>query len=253
MNIITVINQKGGVGKSTTTHALGSGLQLQGYKVLFIDLDAQGNLSYALNAQNRSITSLEVLSHTSTAKDAILATEEANVIPSSPSLAGADALLTGTGREYRLKEALEPIKNDYDFIIMDTPPSLGILSINALTASTGAVIPAQADIFSLQGIGQLNETIATIKKYTNPNIEILGILITRYNNRTILTKDLTSTMEEMANQLNTKVYKSRIREAIAVKEAQAMQESLFSYAPRAKATDDYKGFIKEFIEGLDKK
>ena len=163
-----IINQKGGVGKSTTAEALGAGLTLKGYKVLFIDLDAQGNLTYTLGANSKGYNSLDVLTQEATAEAAIQHTDRGDIIPSTPALAGADTAITSTGKEYRLKEALEPLKKSYDFIVIDTPPALGILTINALTACTGAVIPAQADIYSLQGISQLNQTIETVRGIATP-------------------------------------------------------------------------------------
>ena len=165
--VIAVINQKGGVGKSTTAQAIGQGLTLKGYKVLFVDLDAQGNLTYSLNASQSNKTVLEVLTKQVDAKDTIQKTATGDIMPSSLQLSGADLMLTEMGKEYRLKEALEPIKSKYDYIIIDTPPALGILTVNALTACTGVIIPAQADIYSLQGIGQLNSTIEAVKKYCN--------------------------------------------------------------------------------------
>jgi chromosome partitioning protein len=246
-DIISIINQKGGVGKSTTANALGAGLHLKGFKVLYIDMDAQGNLSYSLNAINRPLTSLEVLTGTATALEAITETPQGDVIPASGNLAGADAIITETGKEYRLKEAIEPLKKRYDYIIIDTPPALGVLTINALTACKSVLIPTQADIYSLQGIGQLSQTIDTVKKYCNPSLSIKGILATRYNARANLTKDMITLLQETADQLNTKLYKTRIRECIALKEAQATQQDIFSYSPKSNASEDYKAFVEEYI------
>ena len=134
LEIIAISNQKGGVGKSTTANALGAGLFHKGFKVLYVDLDAQGNLSYSMGASNKAISSLEVLTGTATAREAIVHTPQGDLIPASPALASADITLKDTGREYRLKEALEPILGDYDYIVLDTPPALGTLTINALTA-----------------------------------------------------------------------------------------------------------------------
>ena len=154
MKTVSVINQKGGVGKSTTAEMLVSALYLKGFKVLAIDLDAQGNLSYSLAADSNSPTILEVLTEEISAKDAIKHAR-ADIISSNKALAGADAFIADTGKEYRLKEALEKISKNYDFCIIDTPPALGILTVNALTASDSVIIPAQADIYSLQGIENL--------------------------------------------------------------------------------------------------
>lgn len=244
---IAVINQKGGVGKSTTSNAIGAGLFQRGYKVLFIDLDAQGNLSYSMKCENKPLSSLEVLTGTATAREATLTTPQGDIIPASPALASADTIITDTGREYRLKEALEPLKEVYDYIIIDTPPALGTLTINALTACDSVIIPAQADIYSLQGIGQLNQTIQTVKRYCNSDLTIKGIVITRYSPRAVLTRDMTDLLEDTAKQLNTKVFTSRIRECIALKEAQASQIDIFTYNPRSNAGIDYKALLEEMI------
>lgn len=246
--IIAVSNQKGGVGKSTTVNALGAGLSLNGYKVLSVDLDAQGNLSYSMGASNYTLSSLDILTGRATAKEAIVETGQGDLIPASTALASADALITETGKEYRLKEALEPLKGDYDYILLDTPPALGILTVNALTACNSVIVPVQADIYSLQGIGQLSQTIATVKKYCNPDLSIKGILATRYKGRAILTKDMTELLENTASQLHTRLFDTRIRDTIAIPEAQASQQDIFTYSPRSNAAADYTAFIKEVLE-----
>jgi len=249
MKVISVINQKGGVGKSTTSLALGAGLGLSGFKTLFVDLDAQGNLSYTLGADGASPSSFAVLTGESQAQQAVQQTSQGPLIASSPALAGADMAITEVGKEYRLKEALEPLGREYDYIIIDTPPALGILTICALTAAHGAIIPAQADIYSLQGISQLYSTIQTVKKYCNPQLEVKGILLTRYSSRAIIAREVAEMIEATAAQLDTKLYKTRIREATAIKEAQARRQSIFAYAPKSNAAADYKAFVEEFIGG----
>ena len=246
---IAVINQKGGVGKSTTALAIGAGLSLKGYSVLFIDLDAQGNLSYTLGADTKGYNAMGVLERPETAKEEIQHTPQGDIIASSPKLAGADKLLEETGKEYRLKEALESLQGAYDYIIVDTPPALGILTINALTACTGAIIPAQADIYSLQGIGQLNSTIEAVKKYCNPSLSIMGIVITRFNGRSIIRREVAEMLERTADQLHTKLFSSKIRECTALVEAQATKQNIYSYAPRSNATADYKALVDEIIKG----
>ena len=246
---IAVINQKGGVGKSTTALAIGAGLSLKGYSVLFIDLDAQGNLSYTLGADTKGYNAMGVLERPETAKEEIQHTPQGDIIASSPKLAGADKLLEETGKEYRLKEALESLQGAYDYIIVDTPPALGILTINALTACTGAIIPAQADIYSLQGIGQLNSTIETVKKYCNPSLSIMGIVLTRFNGRSIIRREVAEMLERTAEQLHTKRFSSKIRECTALVEPQATKQNIYSYAPRSNATADYKALVDEIIKG----
>ena len=245
---IAIINQKGGVGKSTTALCVGAGLSLKGFKVLYIDLDAQGNLTYTLGADINGLTALDILTKEATAEQTIQRTAQGDVIAASPSLAGADTLITAVGKEYRLKEALEPIKEKYDYIIIDTPPALSVLTINALTACTGVIIPAQADIYSLQGISQLNNTIQTVKQYCNPSLEVMGIVLTRYSARAILSREVAEMIEQTATNLNTKLYKATVRENIAVKEAQASQQNIFEYAPKSNAAADYSALVDEIID-----
>ena len=249
MVIYAISNQKGGVGKSTTANALGAGLARKGFKVLYVDLDAQGNLSHSMRANNKPITSLEVLTGTATAEEAIIETLQGDIIPASPALASADAIITDTGKEYRLKEALAPISDKYDYCILDTPPALGTLTVNALTACNGVIIVTQADTYSLQGIGQLARTIQTVKKYCNRELSIIGIAITRYSSRAVLTRDMTELLEDTAKQLHTTVYTSKIRECIALKEAQARQQDIFTYSPSSNAAKDYEGLLTEILGG----
>ena len=249
MNTLTVINQKGGVGKSTTAHAIGAGIALKGFKVLYIDLDAQGNLSYTAGAESLNITILEVLQKKADITQAIQHTQKGDIVASTPALAGADIIITATGKEYRLKEALKPISGLYDYCIIDTPPALGILTINALTACSGAIIPTQADIYSLQGIGQLYNTIQTVKEYCNPSLTIKGIVLTRYNSRAIISREVAEKLKEIADQLNTKLYNATIRECTAIKEAQAKKQDIYTYAARSNAAADYMQLVDEIIKG----
>lgn len=249
-HIICVANQKGGIGKSTTAQALTAGLLMKGHRTLLIDLDAQGNTTYTTRTNNTIYTSYELLTGKSTAIETIIKTEQGDFISSGNGLSKLDLELNTIGKEYKLKEALEPVKKNYDFIILDTPPALGILTVNALTASDSLIIPAQADIYSLQGIGQLIETVNVVRQYCNPDLIINGILLTRHNKRAILSQDMTEMIEDTADQLNTFVYKTMIREGIAVKEAQANRQDLFSYALKSNAAQDYLSFIDELLERL---
>ena len=242
-DIIAICNQKGGVGKSTTTSAINACISLKGYKVLSVDMDAQRNLSYSMGATNSPISILDVLTGTATAKEAITTTSQGNLIPASASLSGADLILNDIGKEYRLKEALAPILAEYDYILLDCPPALGILTINALTACRSVVIPSQADIFSLQGIGQLQQTIQTVKKYCNSDLTIKGIVATRYNKRTILSRD----MIELLEQLDIRLFDTKIRECTALKEAQASKQDIFRYAPKSNAVADYNALVEEIL------
>ena len=249
MKIYSISNQKGGVGKSTTANALGAGLMRKGFRVLYVDLDAQGNLSHSMKANNKAITSLEVLTGTAAAADAIVNTPQGDLIPASPALASADTILTETGKEYRLKEALSTISDRYDYCLLDTPPALGTLTVNALTACNSVLITTQADIYSLQGIGQLARTIQTVQKYCNNALDILGMVITRYNARAVLTKNMTEMIEDTAKQLHTSVYTTKIRECVAIKEAQAMQQDIFTYSSSSNAAKDYENLLNEILGG----
>ncbi|MDO5112239.1 MAG: ParA family protein [Clostridia bacterium] len=248
--IYTIINQKGGVGKSTTAHALGWSLVRRGNRVLFVDLDSQSNLSFSLRANTDLPTSMDVLTGEVPIQNAIQPLSEgAFVLPAGLGLALAEQNMTGVGTEYRLKEALDAVKADYDYIIIDTPPALGILTVNALTASTRAIIPAQADIYSFQGISQLYKTIMTVKKYCNPDIMVSGILLTRYSPRAILSRDVADMLSTTAGQINTKLFDATIREAVSVKEAQANQVDVYEYSPKSNVALDYEAFTEELLKG----
>lgn len=250
MEVVAIVNRKGGVGKTATAQALGAGLARKKKKVLYIDLDSQTNLSYGLGADAAGLNSMDVLTGEATAKEAIQHTPQGDVIAGSEALAGADAAIDGTGKEYRLKEAIDGLQ--YDYIIIDTPAQLGTLTVNALTAANSVIIPVQAEVYSLQGIGQLSKTIEAVKKYCNRDLYIRGILITRYNGRAVISKDMQSNLKDAAEQLKTRLYSTPIRECISIKEAQAIQQDIFTYAPRSNAAKDYEALIKEFEERKSK-
>lgn len=246
--IISIATQKGGSGKSTTAWALASGLHKRGYKTLLIDLDYQGNATYATGADTGGGNSYDLITHRAKATDIIRQVPQGDVIVSGKALSQLDLELTTTGKEYKLKEALKPIAKDYDYIILDTPPALNTITINALAASESVIIPAQADIFSIQGIAQLGETLDAVKGYCNPALNISGILLTRYNQRTILSQDLREIITAAASKMKTRVFKTVIREGVAIREAQASKSDLFTYAPRSNAAKDYSAFIDEFLK-----
>ena len=245
MKTITITNEKGGTGKTATAQAIGDGLTAAGYKVLFIDLDAQGSLSYILRADEGQAGAFEVLEDPQTIRDAIQTTAQgADIIAGSRRLAQAADLLTDEDRAYKLKEALQTIKKKYDYCIIDTPPALGIHTINALTASDGAIITAQPDILSKRGLEQLAHTIAGVKA-RNKKLKIYGIVLTKYDRRKTLHRQAAEGIRRKAEQLGTKVYESTIREGVAVQEAQTVRKSLFDYAPRSNAAKDYAALIEE--------
>lgn len=246
--VLTIINQKGGVAKTTTTQAIGQALAAQGYKVLFIDMDPQGNLSQALRADTNAPGLYELLRRESSAADLIQETPGGDLIASGLDLATADIEFTKTGREYLLKAGLKPIRSLYDFILIDTPPALGVLTINALTASDQIIVPLSAGIFALQGLRKLRDTLEVVQEYTNPELKIMGLLLTRYNNRTVLSQDIRQALESQARSLGTIVFETSIREGVAIGEAQAQAHNIISWNPgRNKPAEDYKELTAEIL------
>lgn len=244
-----ITNQKGGTGKTTTAEALFDELTNRGYKVLAIDMDAQGNFSYAVGAdQQAKNTIMTVLTDECTIQDAIQHTGVGDVIIADKYLAGADAAITKLGKEYILRKALAHVADQYDYCIIDTPPALGILTINALTASDRVIIPALADVFSMTGIQQVFDTIDAVREYTNPNLMVEGILLTKFKRRTILSREVLELMNDLAAQHNTIVFDAMIHEVVAINEAQINQENLLVYAAKSKAIADYREFVDQLLK-----
>lgn len=248
--IISVNIQKGGCGKSTTTQAIASCLSKRNYKCLLVDLDPQGNLSYSSGTEGAEKTTYEFLKGESTFDETVIHTSEYDIISANILLSGADQEFTKTGREYILKDQLDEVKDRYDFVILDTPPSLGILSVNSLTASDYVIIPTEPSFYAMQGLGQLNDTIESVKKYCNRDLKILGLLLIKFNDRTILNRQIKEMLESSAELMKTKVFNTYIREGVAVREAQAMQKSLIEYAPQSNPCIDYNSFADELLKEI---
>lgn len=250
MKKIAIANQKGGVAKTTTTHALAAGLSEKDFSVLAIDLDPQGNLSSACGAECFNVpTVYELLKGTVSPEETVQHTNNHDIIPSNIMLAGSEQELTQTGKEHRLKEALEPIVNRYDYILVDTPPSLGVLTVNAFTFASDILIPTTAGIFATAGIKQLSDTVKNVQKYCNPDVQIMGILFTRYNPRANISKEIRELAEQMGRYISAPIYKTYIRSAVAIEEAQAQRSDIFSYARRSTVAEDYQAFIEELLKG----
>lgn len=260
--IITVTNQKGGVGKTTTAAALAEGLRRCKSKTLLIDCDAQGSLTYIVDAAQDGITSAEVIEGSASARDAIQRTEHGDVIAGSERLGSADFL---SGFMARLKEAhpkrdprtalrkeLEELRDEYQYIIIDTPPALGPTTLCSLTAADGIIITTQADALSLKGIGQLDGTISAIREKLNPTVRLLGILVTRYSERITAHKLALDMLRDTAAGMGSKVFDAKIRECAAIKEAHLLQRGIFAHAPRSNAAADYMALIREIKKGAVK-
>jgi chromosome partitioning protein len=246
--IIAVSNQKGGVAKTSTALAIIASLFYNKKRVLTIDLDAQGNLSATMKANQMNSTIFDVLAQRKTIGDVIQKTSFGDCLCSSPELSGADITICETGKEYRLQEAIESVKDQYDYIIIDTAPALGILTVNALVAATEIIIPSQADVYSLQGITQFNKTVSSVRRYCNQSLSIAGILLTRFNPKGVLSREVEAAMNTISQEIGTRVFKTKIRECVAVKEAQATKENIFEYAVKSNAAQDYLAFMKEYLE-----
>ena len=249
--IISVSNQKGGIAKTTTTQAMGLGLSALGHKVLMIDFDGQSSLCKVMGVDTEGLTIYDVLKNKADINEVIQTKLAVDIIPSNKLLSAADMEFTQPGREYMLKKALTKLNTKYDFIIIDTPPALGILTVNALTASDQVVIPLEADILSIDGMAQLVNTMELVIEHCNSSLVIDGILLIKHKPRTILAQGLTCDIEDVAKQLKTKVYQTYIRESISIREAQARKDDIFLYAPKSNAQVDYKQFINEYLRGVN--
>ena len=240
MEIISIINQKGGVGKTTTAQNLTAGLRLENKKVLLLDLDAQCNLTLLQQATKYKYNILNVLKNEVDINTAV----EKDFIAGSKFLVGENTEIELN----KLKNELQKLKTDYDYIIIDTPPALSNITINALTASTDIIITITADLLPIQGLVDLYKTVQSIQKTSNKNLNIKGILVTRFNKRTILGKSMLNSLIDIAKRLNTKVFNTTIRDSISIKESQAKMTDIFRYARYSTAGRDYRALVKEILE-----
>lgn len=245
---IVVSNQKGGVGKTTTTNALAVGFRDKGYKVLAIDMDPQGNLSFSTGADTEnSATVYDVLKGELKTQFAVQKTPLFDIIPSNILLSSIELEFTGAQREFLLRNAIAPLQGMYDYIFIDSPPALGILTVNAFAAGDYILVPMLSDIFSLQGITQLIETIDRVRTLCNPDIDILGIVLTRHNPRTRFSREIKGTLDMISNDFGIPVFETFIRESVALREAQSLQHSILEYAPKCNAVKDYMSLTDEIL------
>ena len=246
--VIAFANQKGGVAKTTSTLNLAAALAEEGHRVLCVDMDPQGNLtmSQGLNPDSIERSMFDVLVHRLPIENVITNTE-VDLAVSSIDLAGAElALSSMIGRERALEKALTPMKERYDYVLIDTPPSLGLLTINALVASDHVIVPVQCEYLSLRGLVQLENTLAMIRENLNPNVAIMGILPTMFDRRTLHAREAVEILEENFGDL---VFKTRIKKTIRYAEAPVKGTSVLKYDPSGNAAKAYRDLAKEVLNG----
>ena len=247
--VISVANQKGGVGKTTTTINLSTILAKKGKKVMLIDADPQGNATSGVGAEKDvDLSFYDILTNDTEIIDTLQKTVIKNleVCPSNINLAGAEVeLVSMMSREQRLKEKLDIIKERYDYVLIDCPPSLGLITLNAFTASDSVLIPVQCEYYALEGLGQLLNTINLVKKHLNKNIQIEGALLTMYDIRTNLSNQV---VKEVKKYFEDKVYKTVIPRNVRLSEAPSYGLPITEYDPRSKGAKSYEKFAKEFLK-----
>ncbi len=248
--IISISNQKGGVGKTTTSINLSSYLAVMGKKVLLVDVDPQGNAGSGLGLDVNSLshTTYEVLLGEISARESIAHTEVSglNMIPANINLSGVDIdLVNQEGKEFSLKRAIAPLRSEYDFIIIDCPPSLGLLTLNALSASDGVVITLQTEYFALEGLTQLMRIIALVQENLNPSLELEGVLLTMFDKRTNLSNQVAN---DVKSHFKEKVYTAMIPRNIKLGEAPSFGKPIHLYDPDGIGAVSYKSFAQEFIK-----
>lgn len=248
--IISIINQKGGVGKTTTAVNLAAYLADSGHRTLLVDEDAQGNATSGLSMDTSSFdaTLYDVLIDGVPAEEAAYRTEvkKLSLLPASIDLAGAEVeMVDMPDRETLLRRVLAPLRDRYDYILIDCPPSLGLMTVNALTAADMVLIPIQAEFYALEGLSQLMKTVQAVKKRLNPELELLGILVTMYDGRTNLAVQVS---EEVKKYFGKKVFKTMIPRAVKLSEAPSFGEPIVRYAPKSKGAAAYKSLCQEVLK-----
>jgi chromosome partitioning protein len=247
-HIVSIVNQKGGVGKTTTSVNLAAHLADMGKYVLLVDLDPQGNATSGLGHDPHELQgTYETISKIANPKDVLVPTAHSGLflLPANQNLAGASVeLVSELGRERKLHEALMPVRNDFDYILIDNPPSLGLLTINGLVASDSVLIPVQAEYFALEGLGQLMNTVGMIRQSVKPELDVMGAVITMFDPRTKLSKQV---LEELYRHFPEKIFRSVIPRSIRLAEAPSYGKSIIHYDPESKASQAYKRLAEEFV------
>jgi chromosome partitioning protein len=249
LNLIAIANQKGGVGKTTTAINLAAALAMRGQRVLLVDLDPQSNSSMTyLDVRALTRTMFDVLSDGLPLAEIIVSTRVPNldIAPSRISLAKLEAKLVGEiDGHFRLKDALQPIKERYDFVVIDTPPALGLITVNALVAATHLLVPVQSSYFALEGTDDLLETVEKIRSRPNPELKLLGAVVTLHDKRTTLSRDVQKAITDV---FGDRVFHTTISKSIRLEESPAHKESIFTFAPQSSGAYEYYRLCEEVIE-----
>jgi chromosome partitioning protein len=245
--VIALANQKGGVAKTTSAHALGVALAEQGQRVLLADLDPQACLTFSngIDPDSLPLSMHDVMLERTSVAEALHKVGDLHLLPSSIDLAGAEIhLLSRTGREYVLRRALSSVQHDYDVVLIDCPPSLGILTINGLTASDDVLVPLQCETLSHRGVGQLLQTIEDVRAYTNPDLRILGVIATMYDGRTKLAG---RTVDAVREHYGLRVLDPPVPKSVRVAEAPALGASILTHAPSSKVAGAYRELAPQLV------
>lgn len=247
--IISLLNHKGGVGKTTSAINIGAGLVELGKKVLLIDLDPQANLTLSLGIPRQPVTIYEAMRGESELAP-FTVKEGLDVVISVLDLSGAEMeLINEAGREFILRELFEPVKDEYDYIIIDCPPSLGLLTLNALTSSDYVIIPLQTQFLALQGLAKIKQVVQKVKLRLNKRLQIGGVIATMYDNRKVLNRDVVETIKKYFGPL---VFNTLIRDNVALAEAPAQRKDIFAYSRSSSGARDYLDLCKEIIVRVEK-
>ena len=246
--IIALANQKGGVGKTTTSINLGAALAQDGQRVLLVDIDAQGNATSGsgIDKSELALDSYDVIVDGAALRDVIVPTDNYDLLPATIQLSGAEIeLATQKQREYRLQKALMTVSDDYDFILIDNPPALGLLTVNAFTAADAILIPVQTEFYALEGLGQLLNTIELVRKQFNESLDIAGILLTMYDGRTNLAKQVS---EEVRQYFGDKVYHTVVPRSVRLSEAPSYGQAIIDFDPKSIGAQVYTELAQEVLK-----
>ena len=247
--VIAIINQKGGVGKSTSSLALFDALKRRGYRVLMIDADQQQSTTkqFVGSKVEDEYSLFDVLTEACGLDDAVQHLDRGDLVPADALLKKVDVALEGMKKYFHLRDSIRKMQGSYDYVIIDCPPSLDTVSLNALTSANEVIIPVTCDIMSLEGLVSLADTIGDVRELANPDVTVAGLLLVKYKKHTRLTKKLTAQLAPFEELFGTRTFKAKIRESTAQAEAQTFRQSIFEYAPKSTTACDYDEFVDEYL------